>query len=319
MPHASPFPPRLAGRLFTLEQARAEGVSASRLHAADVRPIARCLYAHGLDGPPCEAAVVAGLNLLHPTTCASHATAARLLGLYLPRRIAAETDIHLSRHRRLPPLDLRGIVNHRTPITADDVLVLRAPPQAPPGSHLQVIAHERTWLEMAARLTVTDLVVMGDQLLRLPRPGLERRNAPLATRETIAAAIKEHPQTPGIGRVRAAFERMRVGADSPAETRLRLAISAAGLPEPELQVRLDPADRYSPASDLGYRQAKVALQYDGYHHRSPEQLAIDNRRDLAFTQAGWTYLKFDWQDARTGFDRAIVLVRQALGASRGSA
>lgn len=171
---------------------------------------------------------------------------------------------------------------------------------------------------MATRLTVTDLVVMGDQLLRRPRPGLERRSSPFATVDTIAAAIQKHPKTPGIERVRAAFERMRVGSDSPAETRLRLAIAAAGLPEPELQMRLDPTNPYSPESDLGYRVARIALQYDGYHHRSPEQLASDNRRDLAFTQAGWTYLKFDWQDARAGFGRAIILLRQALAASRRS-
>lgn len=312
MSSATPFPQRLTGRVFTVHQARAEGVSAGRLRASDVRWIARGLYAQGLDGPPGEAAVVAGLNLLYASTWASHTTAARILGLYLPRRLAADSDLHLSRHRRMPPLKIRGLINHRVTAVVGDVGSLQAPPHAPPDSRVRVSSFERTWLDLAGRLDLTELVVMGDQLVRIPRPDLEGRSRPWATRETLRAALREHPGAPALTNARAATEHVRVGSDSPSETRLRLSLMAAGLPEPELQVRLDPCHRHSPTADLGYRDSRIAIQYDGYHHRSPRQLATDNRRDLAFTQAGWTYLKFDWQDAQHGFGRAIALVGAAL-------
>ncbi|MEE1620539.1 hypothetical protein ACQ3I4_10630 [Zafaria sp. Z1313] len=99
------------------------------------------------------------------------------------------------------------------------------------------------------------------------------------------------------------------------ETRLRLALLDAGLPEPELQIRLDPGAWVSPSCDLGYRWARLGIQYDGAHHRNAEQLTRDNRRDLAFTAAGWEYLKFDASDGRDGFRRAAALVRRALAAA----
>ena len=80
-----------------------------------------------------------------------------------------------------------------------------------------------------------------------------------------------------------------MGAHSPKETRLRLALTAVGLPEPALQLEAwDPEfSLHHPATaDLGYRQARVALHYDGGHHRTPEQQRRDARRDRLWQEAG---------------------------------
>ncbi|WP_395940315.1 hypothetical protein [Arthrobacter sp. U41] len=71
---------------------------------------------------------------------------------------------------------------------------------------------------------------------------------------------------------------------------LRLALIAAGLPEPELQLRMVPGDPHSPAADLGYRSQRIAIQYNGGHHLTREQQSRDNRRDETFNAAGWRYL-----------------------------
>jgi len=104
---------------------------------------------------------------------------------------------------------------------------------------------------------------------------------------------------------------LRIATSGP-ETKLRLALVAAGLPEPQLQVRLDPDDRWSPEADLGYRRLRIALQYEGASHRTPDQLRRDNRRDAQVDKARWRYLKFDSADLFDGFARACREVREAL-------
>ena len=124
--------------------------------------------------------------------------------------------------------------------------------------------------------------------------------------------LKRHPKLKGIVKARAAVELIRPGADSAPETFLRLALTAAGLPEPELQLRIVKADPYSPAADLGYRAHRIAIQYDGGHHLTREQQSRDNRRDETFNAAGWRYFKFNADDLAHGFHRAVNQVRLAL-------
>jgi hypothetical protein len=119
----------------------------------------------------------------------------------------------------------------------------------------------------------------------------------------------------GIVKARAAVELVRVGADSAPETFFRLALTDAGLPEPELQLRLVPGDTCSPAADMGYRQQRIAIQYDGGHHLTREQQSRDNRRDHIFHAAKWRYFKFNADDLAEDFRRAVNQVRLALQAA----
>ncbi|MFJ4029677.1 endonuclease domain-containing protein [Paenarthrobacter sp. NPDC089989] len=113
-------------------------------------------------------------------------------------------------------------------------------------------------------------------------------------------------------RAREALDLMRVGADSVPESLLRLAMIDAGIAEPDLQVRLRLNDPFSPSADLGFRERRVAIQYDGGHHLSEEQIFSDRRRDRAFEAAGWTVLVFGKDDLADGFTKAIVGIKKAL-------
>ncbi|MBM7847132.1 endonuclease domain-containing protein [Arthrobacter roseus] len=171
----------------------------------------------------------------------------------------------------------------------------------------------RTWLDLAAKLSLPDAVVLGDQLLRVPRAAFEEWSAPWNVRSELFTLLSGHPNFPGIVTAREALQLMRVGADSPPETKLRLALLEWGLPEPELQVRVDPEDPWSLPADLGYRRERVAIQYGGGVHLTPEQQARDNRRDEGFNAAGWSYFKFNRTDLRGDFRRASMVVQGALG------
>ena len=77
-----------------------------------------------------------------------------------------------------------------------------------------------------------------------------------------------------------------------------------------------PADPASPVVDLGYRGARLALQYDGAGHRTAQQQARDARRDAYCLEREWTTLRCTWEDQRAGFGRIVGLVRRRLARTR---
>ncbi|WP_367998455.1 endonuclease domain-containing protein [Paenarthrobacter aurescens] len=153
---------------------------------------------------------------------------------------------------------------------------------------------------------------MGDELIRIPRPEFEERETPFTTLEALRKLVDRHKNLQGVVRAREALDLMRVGADSAPESLLRLAMLDAGIPEPDLQVKLRPSDPFSPSADLGFRARRVALQYDGGHHQEREQIFSDRRRDKAFEAAGWTVLKFGKEDLADNFSSATKKIKSAL-------
>jgi very-short-patch-repair endonuclease len=81
-------------------------------------------------------------------------------------------------------------------------------------------------------------------------------------------------------------------------------------------VPADPSDPYTPVADLGYRDLRIAIQYDGRHHRTAEQQAADVYRDDRFRELGWTVVRLTWLDQRQGFARLIRTVREGIAAGR---
>lgn len=300
-----PLPSQLAAAPFTVHEARAASLSRARLRASDLAPAGRLIYLPGVWEFEFRG-LARALSAATPGGWISHLSAAVIYGLWLPPWFRDCRELHLSKPRALPPVRRQGVVGHTVVVFPDELTALDGIRMSTPA---------RTWLDLARVLPLEDLVAMGDQLVRHPRPGLETRTAPWATSEDLRAMIKRHPKLQGIVKARQAVELIRVGADSAPETFLRLALTAAGLPEPELQLKLVPEDPYSPPSDLGYRKQRIAIQYDGAHHRSPEQQSRDNRRDEVFTSAGWRYFKFNSEDLANDFRRAVRGVAAALHAA----
>ncbi|WAH96137.1 endonuclease domain-containing protein [Arthrobacter sp. MMS18-M83] len=190
--------------------------------------------------------------------------------------------------------------------------VIAAEDEVEVADGIRISTRSRTWLDMARLLPLNDVVCMGDELIRVPRQSLEGRDTPFATLEELRALVERHPNLQGVVRARQALELMRVGADSAPESLLRLAMLDAGVPEPELQLRLRDADPFSPSADLGFRQRRVAIQYDGGHHLVEAQSLSDRRRDKAFEAAGWTVLVFRKEDFVDGFEQATKKIKKAL-------
>jgi len=128
------------------------------------------------------------------------------------------------------------------------------------------------FLDLAHCLTLVDLVVLGDSLVRRKR----------CTPDELVALAEKH-RGPHSRLARRAARLVRAGVDSPMETRLRLLIVLAGLPEPEVDHRAHDDDgtllrRY----DLSYLPFRLIIEYDGRQHaESDEQWLSDIGRDEA--------------------------------------
>jgi hypothetical protein len=296
------LPAHLASAPFTVYEARAATLGSSRLRAADLSTAGRLLYLP--TGWEFELRGLArALSAATPGAWISHLTAAMLLGLWLPSWYRGSRELHLSKPKALPPVRREGVVGHTVLVFDDELMV---------WDGILISTPARTWLDLARILPMEDLVAVGDQLVRQPRVGLEGRTRPWTALPQLTAMLARHPKLKGIVKARQALELIRSGSDSAPETFLRLALSDAGLPEPELQLRIVPGDPCSPAAGLGYRRQRVAIQYDGGHHRTREQQSRDNRRDESFNAAGWRYFKFNADDLADDFRGAVRRVRLAL-------
>ncbi|GAA4028229.1 hypothetical protein GCM10023063_07100 [Arthrobacter methylotrophus] len=296
------LPADLLSGPFTLEQAQAQGVPRALLLRADVERVSRGLYRPAGWDFDLESAARA-LSAATPGAWISHVTAARLRCSCLPPWLSDSSELHLSKPRSLPGVRRKGVVGHTVIAAEDEVETVDG---------IRISTRSRTWLDMAKLLPLNYLVCMGDELIRVPRQAFEGRDTPFATLGGLRALVGRHPNLQGVVRAREALDLMRVGADSAPESLLRLAMLDAGIPEPELQLRLRDSDPLSPSADLGFRQRRLAIQYDGGHHLADAQSLSDRRRDKAFESAGWTVLVFLKDDLADGFDLATKKIKKAL-------
>ncbi|MER7455403.1 hypothetical protein [Micromonospora sp. NPDC126480] len=102
-------------------------------------------------------------------------------------------------------------------------------------------------------------------------------------------------------------------AQSPLETRTRLRCVDGRVPPDVLQIQVRDDDGYLLGiGDLGWRAPRVIAEADGRApHEIPEAVFADRRRQNRLVNAGWTILRFTWQDT---LDPGYIpwVVRQAL-------
>ena len=115
----------------------------------------------------------------------------------------------------------------------------------------------------------------------------------------------------GAVRARAAIALGDPFAESPGESVLRWAAAAAGLPAPVSQFEVWADDWYY--LDLAFEAIRLAWEFDGLGKlASREDLRAEKRRELRIQRAGWTVMRFGWEDV-THPDRLVQRVRERVG------
>lgn len=124
----------------------------------------------------------------------------------------------------------------------------------------------------------------------------------------------------GIKRIRSFRVLAELGepAQSAMETRLRWLLLEAGLPRPGVQIELyDDGGELLGVADLYYPKARLVIEYDGGNHR--DRLVSDNRRQNLLLGAGYRILRFTSPDVYERPEFVANQVRGALAAQRGQA
>jgi hypothetical protein len=107
---------------------------------------------------------------------------------------------------------------------------------------------------------------------------------------------------------------VRDGVDSAMETRLRLLLVLAGLPEPEINHKLRwPDGSVRRRLDLSYPSVHLIIEYDGRHHAlDTVQWRSDLERREEFDDEGWRLLVVTNEGLYDQPLRTLVRVRNAL-------
>ncbi|SFT43235.1 hypothetical protein SAMN05660657_00746 [Geodermatophilus amargosae] len=147
--------------------------------------------------------------------------------------------------------------------------------------------------------------------------GLATLDAALATREcTHAELAAEADRQRGLRqviRLRSLVPHANGLAESPMESRMRWRFIDGGLPAPDVQVRVI-ADGRSAYLDTGWREQRVAAEFDGHAaHMTPEQLRDDRRRHNWLTEHDWTLLHVTAADVYREHERMVATAARALG------
>jgi very-short-patch-repair endonuclease len=204
----------------------------------------------------------------------SHVTAAGVWGIAIPLRLR-DGPLHVSTTVPRNAPRIGGVVGHRLDERQVETVLVDG---------MRVTTPTETWRHLATLLAIDDLVVAGDSLVR--------RRAPLATEAELVRALARHGGKRGVRRLRAAHLLVRSGTDSPAETRLRLLIGRAGLPEPVVNPRVELPGYGVAFADLAFPSQRVAVEYDGAQHRvDARQFERDVLRLEAFAAADWRVIR----------------------------
>ncbi len=163
----------------------------------------------------------------------------------------------------------------------------------------------RAWRQAGTVWAVDDLVCAADFLVA--------RRRPLASIEELRHEVTVMGDVPARALARALRD-VREGAESSEETRLRLVLTRAGLPDPELNWELrDIAGRLIARLDLAYPAVRVGVEYDGrVHAEDARQFEVDADRWSAIARAGWTHVRVLRHHMRGRPPRAVDMVRRAL-------
>jgi hypothetical protein len=304
MKTARQLPAELQGRPFTVAEASSAGLTPKRLRHRSLMALGRGIRS---EGPTAELPLsvrVRPFIEVNTGCAASHLTAAELVSLPRRRQKEATPMYHVIRPEGAAHLDRPHVIVHRMKLYEDEVTVVDGIPVTTP---------ERTWLDMAEMLTVDELVAMGDSCVRFPRAELEGRDLPLCSISDLQRMIDRHKGKRGLRKAKEAIRLIRVGADSPQESMLRLALVRAGLPEPELNVPIVGSDgtrHHEP--DLSYRKYKVGVEYEGEHHGDERQIVRDIARSERYEALGWTEVRVSKRHMLNEAKPAVAKVRSAL-------
>ena len=194
-----------------------------------------------------------------------------------------------------------------------DVELIHRNPRAPEGVHarrdlllsdevarmgeLTVTTPARTAFDLGRRGQLTEALIRMDALMR----------ATGVSCHAVSQLAQRHRRARSLRQLEEVLDLADPGSQSPKESWLRLVLVRAGLPRPSTQIPIVADDGYAIAYlDLGWPELKVAVEYDGDHHRSDRrQYVKDIRRREMLERLGWIIITVVAEDLAVDIVRRV--------------
>jgi very-short-patch-repair endonuclease len=221
-------------------------------------------------------------------------TALQLLGIELPLGIEENTQ---TAHVCVPDVNkvskMKNVKYHQWSCRFDPI-------ESDSFSGVVCVYPLDAWMQCTSRLSSDEAIVLAENIMRVDSDILP---------SDFDSCL--NTQFRGCRRCSEAVPLIRQNTDSSQETRLRLKLCEAGLPEPSIN--------YTPQGllwgkdfpmrfDLAYEKQRILIEYDGLHHITPEQRNNDNEKRSQAQAAGWCVLVIDSRN----FKDAVQLVRDTM-------
>ncbi len=239
-------------------------------------------------------AVVEALLDLPSDAVVSDLTAASRHGLWLPpgtrvTQVEASVPCVARRPRSRPHTRVATVRHRRRDLRSDEIVVLGGVPTT---------SIARTWLDLAERFALRDLVAAGDCALRSG-----------TTREELQELILRAGHRRGVVRARQALLLLDERSRSHPESCARVELVMAGLPTPDVNVAVTVGGEWIGEPDLSWKDARLGVEYQGAHHGDVQQMQSDITRGLDFTERGWLLIPAGPREIYRFPERFTVLVR----------
>ncbi|MBV9091548.1 MAG: DUF559 domain-containing protein [Mycobacteriaceae bacterium] len=251
---------------------RSEVLQSGALTVRELRRFYRAPYPgvylpRGMDLSPTQRARAAWLWSGRRGVVAGLSAAALLGAKWIEPNLPAE----LNHDNRRPPAML---VVHTDELAPDEVCDIDEIATTTPG---------RTAFDIGRRSSLTEGVQRIDALMQATDVKVV----------DIEAVIDRHPGVRGLVRLRQTLRLVDGGAESPYESLTRLHLMQAGFPPPQTQIPvLDAFGRVFARLDMGWRQYRVGVEFDGAQHWTDAgRRTWDIDRQALLDAAGWAIVR----------------------------
>ncbi|MCI2956998.1 DUF559 domain-containing protein [Agromyces atrinae] len=220
-------------------------------------------------------------------------SAARVHGLPLPTHV---DPLIVEVAVRPPARAVRreGVIGRR--LDLDDTDVTRV-------SGVPVTTIARTWCDLARTLTVSELVAVGDAI---------GHSLGLAATLRLESAVRGRRDRRQYVKLVRALSLIDPRAESPKESELRVLLSEAGFPTPEVNPTIRDGARFVARVDLLFPHHKVVIEYQGDHHRTDRaQWRRDISRRAELESLGYVVIEVTGDDLRHP-DALLARIRRVL-------
>ena len=275
---------------LTRARARAIGVPLADLRGPRYTRLFYDTYVPSAEVGTLQAQAAAVMSRLPNAHHVSHHTAVRLWGGVAPD----SPDVHVSMTRREERCRRSGVAAH---LAADGVRVTTR-------YGLAISTPVQAFLDLAsAGVSLVDLVIAGDSLVK------STRLDPATLIQAANAWSGRHAK-----QARRAARLVRTGVDSAMETRLRLLLALAGLPEPKVNFILRATDgSWRRRFDMCYPGIRLIIEYDGRQHAfDHEQWSGDIARREELDRTGWRLIVIESDGIYSDPLRTLQRIRNAL-------